>query len=95
MNKAELVNRLKINREETASAARPLKWFFGIAWVAGVAIASYSLGLLDSIAPAAAIPLQVTTVLAQAEDGAAPGDSMLDATGYVAAKGGKPPSAPR
>ena len=86
-NKAELVNRLKIDREETASSGWPLKWFVGIAVVAGAAIASYSLGFFDSIAPSTdAGTLQVTTVLAQAENRAAPGDSVLDATGYVVAR---------
>ena len=86
-NKAELVNRLKIDREETVSSGRPLKWFVGIAVVAGAAIASYSLGFFDSIAPSTdAGTLQVTTVLAQAENRAAPGDSVLDATGYVVAR---------
>ena len=87
MDKAELVNRLRIDREETASSGRPLKWFLAIAVVAGAAIASYSLGLLDSIAPPAqAGPLAVETVLAQVESRSAPGDSVLDATGYVVAR---------
>ena len=87
MDKAELVNRLKIDREETASSGRPLKWFIAIAVVAGAAIATYSLGLLDSIAPPAqAGPLAVETVLAQAESPSAAGDSVLDATGYVVAR---------
>lgn len=87
MDKAELVNRLKIDREETASSGRPLKWFIAIAVVAGAAIATYSLGLLDSIAPSAqAGPLAVETVLAQAESPSAAGDSVLDATGYVVAR---------
>ncbi|MDE0007093.1 MAG: efflux RND transporter periplasmic adaptor subunit, partial [Gammaproteobacteria bacterium] len=87
MDKAELVNRLKIDREETASSGRPLKWFIAIAVVAGAAIASYSLGLLDAIAPTAeAGPLPVETVLAQAESSSSPGDSVLDATGYVVAR---------
>ena len=87
MDKAELVNRLKIDRGETASSGRPLKWFIAIAMVAGAAIASYSLGLLDSFAPtAAAGPLPVETVLAQVESRSSPGDSVLDATGYVVAR---------
>ena len=87
MDKAELVNRLKIDREETASSGRPLKWFIAIAVVAGAAIATYSLGFLDSIAPSAeARPLAVETVLVQAENRSSPGDSVLDATGYVVAR---------
>ncbi len=87
MDKAELVNRLKIDREETASSGRPLKWFVAIAVVAGAAMASYSLGLFDAVVPAPeAAPLAVETVLAQAENRAAPGDSVLDATGYVVAR---------
>ncbi len=82
MDKKALLSELRIDRtEESSSTGKPVKWFVAIAVVAGLGfVALY----VDFPTEAAMTP--VRTAVARATAAAPPGDSVLDATGYVVAR---------
>ena len=82
MDKKALLSELRIDRtEETSGSGKPLKWFVAIAVVAGLGF----VGLYVEFPTEAAME-PVRTVVARALAASAPGDSVLDATGYVVAR---------
>lgn len=81
VDKQDLLDQLRIDRDDPGSPAsgRPLKWFVGIAVVAGLAFVAWFVALPEEST------LAVSTALAAASP-AAGGASVLDATGYVVAR---------
>ena len=81
-DRAALLDQLKIDRSaEPTDSGRPIKWFIGIAVLAGIAFTYF---LFD--APAGGDDLvDVSTAVARSASAHAAG-SVLDATGYVVAR---------
>ena len=81
-DKKALLNDLKIDRDpQPTDSGRPVKWFLGLAIVAGVVFALWFLDL-----PESGEVLPVKTAVARASSTQSLGPSVLDATGYVVAR---------
>ena len=82
MDKGALLSELKIDRDAdgSPSSTRPLKWLLLIAVVGGVGFVGFT-----AVMPTEAATVAVRTAVAE-DFAAAPGESVLDATGYVVAR---------
>ena len=83
MDKKDLISQLSIDRDsdESSSSGRPLKWLLLIAVVAGAGFVAFT-----AILPIEASTVTVRTAVAENLAAVPPGDSVLDATGYVVAR---------
>ena len=83
MDKKALLDELKIDRDAPRRAGRPLKILIPLAVVGGLAIVVWAFGIPYFRGGSL---LEVETAIARAGVDAAPGTSVLDATGYVVAR---------
>ena len=83
MDKKALLDELKIDRDAPRRAGRPLKILIPLAVVGGLAIVAWAFGMPYFRGGSL---LEVETAFARAAVNAAPGTSVLDATGYVVAR---------
>ena len=83
MDKRALLSELKIDRDGDAAPAsgRPFKWLLLIAVVGGVGFVGFT-----AVMPTEAATVAVRTAVAQDFAAVGPGESVLDATGYVVAR---------
>ena len=84
MDKKALLDELKIDRDRPRRAGRPLRVLIPLAIVGGLAVVGWAFGL-----PYLGFGVELTkveTVTARNAVDAAPGESVLDATGYVVAR---------
>ena len=84
MDKKALLNELKIDRENAPGGAKPVKWLVALAVVGGIAFVAWAFG--KPYLGIGADAVEVRTVLVRATAAAAPGSSVLDASGYVVAR---------
>lgn len=83
MDKKALLDELKIDRDAPRRRGRPLKILIPLAVVGGLAVVAWAFGVPYF---RAATLIEVETAIARAGVDAAPGSSVLDATGYVVAR---------
>ena len=83
MDKKALLDELKIDRDAPRRAGRPLKILIPLAVVGGLAVVAWAFGVPYF---RGGTLLEVETATARAGVDAAPGTSVLDATGYVVAR---------
>ena len=83
MDKKALLDELKIDRDAPRRARRPLKILIPLAIVGGLAVVGWAFGVPFL---GASPGIEVETATARAAVDAAPGETVLDATGYVVAR---------
>ena len=83
MDKRALLDELKIDRDVPRRAGRPLKILIPLAIVGGLAVVGWAFGVPFL---GARPVIEVETATARATVDAAPGETVLDATGYVVAR---------
>ena len=83
MDKKALLDELKIDRDQPKRRGRHLKVLIPLAIVGGLAIVAWAFGRPFFVEDAS---IRVETTFARAALDAAPGESVLDATGYVVAR---------
>lgn len=83
MDKKTLLDELRIDRDQPKRAGRPLRVLIPLAIVGGIAIVAWAFGLPYLREQPSIL---VETATARAARDAAPGETVLDATGYVVAR---------
>ena len=83
MDKKALLDELKIDRDAPRGAGSPLRILIPLAIVGGLAVVGWAFGIPLLRAGQA---IEVETATARAAADAAPGQTVLDATGYVVAR---------
>ena len=83
MDKKALLDELKIDRDAPRRARRPLKILIPLAIVGGLAVVGWAFGVPFL---GAGQGIEVETATARAAVDVAPGETVLDATGYVVAR---------